>query len=81
MVPDMTPNYLCAPKALRNLIVSVGTPSHFKLLLLLRPPRDFIVASYKMFVRWGWVRRPRQKNGVEWPPGSKAPVGLRRPLP
>ena len=56
IVPDMTPNYLCSPKALRNMVGSVGAPTHFKLMLLLRPPREAIIASYKMFVRWGWVR-------------------------
>ena len=56
IVPDMTPNDLCAPQALRNMVGSVGTPAHFKLMLLLRPPREAVIASYKMFVRWGWVR-------------------------
>ena len=32
----MTPNYLCSPKALRNIVQSLGTPAHFRLLLLLR---------------------------------------------
>ena len=27
IVPDMTPNYLCSPKALRNMVGSVGTPA------------------------------------------------------
>ena len=55
VVSDMTPNYLCAPKALRNLAGSVGTPAHWRLLLLMRPPLSMLTASYKMFVRWGWV--------------------------
>jgi len=66
----MTPNYLCAPKALRNLIASVGTPAHFKILLLLRPPRDFIVASYKMFVRWGWARPASSRSATWWGVGQ-----------
>jgi hypothetical protein len=36
VVSDMTPNYLCAPKALRNLAGSVGAPAHWRLLLLMR---------------------------------------------
>ena len=36
VVSDMTPNYLCSPKALRNIVQSLGTPGHFRLLLLLR---------------------------------------------
>jgi hypothetical protein len=56
VVSDMTPNYLCAPKALRNLAGSVGAPAHWRLLLLMRPPLSMLTASYKMFVRWGWVR-------------------------
>jgi len=57
----MTPNYLCSPKALRNLAGSVGTPSHFRLLLLTRTPLGMINASYKMFIQWNWVR-----GRLEW---------------
>lgn len=56
VVSDMTPNYLCAPKALRNLAGSLGAPRHFRMLLLTRRPIEMITASYKMFVQWGWVR-------------------------
>ena len=53
---DMTPNYLCSPRALRNLVTALGAPAHFRFLLLHRAPLAMITASYKMFVQWGWVR-------------------------
>ena len=56
IVSDMTPNYLCSPKALRNLASSLGAPAHFRMLVLHRRPMDMINASYKMFIQWGWVR-------------------------
>ena len=65
VVSDMTPNYLCSPKALRNLAGSVGAPSHFRMLLLLRQPRQMLTASYKMFVRWGWVRSANLDDDVQ----------------
>ncbi len=55
-VSDMTPNYLCSPRALRNLASSLGTPAHFRMLVLTRRPLEMIIASYKMFVEWNWVR-------------------------
>ena len=61
---DMTPNYLCSPKALRNLVGSIGTPEHFRLLILLRPPNKMLSASYKMFVQWGWVRSASLNDDV-----------------
>lgn len=56
LVSDMTPNYLCSPRALSNLAGSVGAPPHFRMLLLLRDPLEHITASYRMFVQWNWVR-------------------------
>ena len=38
VVPDMTPNYLCSPKALKNLAGSLGAPAHFRMMLLVREP-------------------------------------------
>ena len=56
VVPDMTPNYLCSPKALKNLAGSLGAPAHFRMMLLVREPLQVITSSYKMFVEWKWVR-------------------------
>ena len=56
VVSDMTPNYLCSPKALKNLAGTLGAPRHFKMLLLTRSPIGMINASYKMFIQWNWVR-------------------------
>ena len=64
IVSDMTPNYLCAPKALRNLAGSIGAPAHFRLMLLVRNPLSMLAASYKMFVRWGWVRSANLEKDV-----------------
>lgn len=36
VVSDMTPNYLCSPSALTNIVQTIGTPSHFRLLILVR---------------------------------------------
>ena len=74
VVSDMTPNYLCSPKALRNLAGSIGTPAHFRLLLLVRRPLDMLAASYKMFVRWGWVRAAGLASGVR--PAHALPTRL-----
>ena len=52
IVSDMTPNYLCSPKALRNLAGSLGAPAHFRMMLLVRPSIGMINASYKMFIQW-----------------------------
>ena len=48
VVSDMTPNYLCSPKALRNLAGSIGAPAHFRMLVLHRMPFDMVKASYKV---------------------------------
>jgi hypothetical protein len=63
-VSDMTPNYLCSPKALRNLASTVGTPRHFRILVLHRAPIGMINASYKMFIQWGWVRTADLESDV-----------------
>ena len=56
IVSDFTPNYLCSPKALRNVLSSLGTPKHLRFLVLVRPPLRVLTASYRMFVHWNWVR-------------------------
>ena len=65
VVSDMTPNYLCSPKSLRNLAGSIGAPKHFRFLVLHRRPLDMINASYKMFIQWGWVRTPDLESDVK----------------
>lgn len=56
VVSDMTPNYLCSPKALRNLVSADGAPAHFRFLLLVRPSSKMLRSSFKMFVQWGWIK-------------------------
>ena len=65
IVSDMTPNYLCSPKALRNLAGSIGAPSHFRMLLLTRSTIGMINASYKMFIQWNWVRSSDLQSDVQ----------------
>eukprot|EP00962_Isochrysis_galbana_P022815 scaffold6832_cov96-Isochrysis_galbana.AAC.1 len=36
VVPDLTPNYLCSSTALRNVVSTVGTPAHWKMIIVHR---------------------------------------------
>jgi hypothetical protein len=36
VVPDFTPNYLCSSVALRNVLSTVGTPKHWKMVVVHR---------------------------------------------
>ena len=64
VVTDMTPNYLCSPASLRSLTRSLGTPAHFRMLLVMRSGLGTFQANCRMFAHWKGNPNPTPNPGT-----------------